>query len=70
MTQLSVTMDATIERLVDELPHSVSRQTIAMVVKGCLNDLAGTPHPYLPELSERAARQRLGGSLATQPIPR
>jgi len=48
MTQLSVTMDATIERLVDELPHSVSRQTIAMVVKGCLNDLAGHPIPTYP----------------------
>jgi len=67
MTQLSVTMDATIERLVEEFPQSVSRQTIAMVVKDCLNDLAGAPQPDLPELSQRAARQRLGGSLATSP---
>ncbi|WP_054813691.1 hypothetical protein [Nocardia arizonensis] len=63
-----------VARLGAEFRGTVSRPSIRIVVRGCLDELAGSPLGALPELGERLARQRLvdtltsdgGGSLGTE----
>jgi hypothetical protein len=51
-------------RLFSEFGDDVPVGLIAATVRRCRRDLAGSPHPALPELVERLARQRLSDGSA------
>lgn len=57
-------ISAAVDRLAAEFARRVPPRLIAMIVTGCIEDLSGIPRAALPELCERAARQRVIAYLA------
>jgi len=62
-------VSATVERAARKFHDRVSARLITTVVTWCIADLSGIAQLALPELSERAARQRLLAYLAAPGEP-